>query len=131
MAALIPLLTHLRKPTVAAQIRLDRFSPHFMEAERFGLVSVRPASAYRYVFPLEDRELARLAYFFECDYRDGRDPLEYTSALRREITRWEKAAASPPQERPRLDLYHADNVALIEDTRDCAVGPVHVLRGLK
>jgi len=130
MAALIPLLVHLPRPLFVGQIRLDRFSPNFDQAEQFGLVRLRPLPAYRYVFPLRDDELAGMAYFFEFGYRDGRDPRRYTQEVRREARKWMRAGAAP-ERRPRLDLYDSDTVALVEDTRACAVEPIHLLRGLQ
>ena len=76
MAELIPLLTHLEPPTGCAKIRLDRFSPLFNKATSVAAAS-RPTLAYYYVFPLGRRELARLAYFFDFDYEDGRRPESY------------------------------------------------------
>jgi hypothetical protein len=131
MAALIPLIVHLPRPFYVGQIRLDRFSPNFDEAERFGLTEVRPLPAYRYVFPLANEEIGGLAYFFAFRYQDGRDPHSFTETLRRETRRWMRSATAAPRRRPRLDLYHTDTVALIEDTRACAVQPIHLLRGLR
>ena len=71
-ADLIPLLTHLSPPACCTPVRLDRFSPFFTRPAEFGFERVRPAAAYYYVFPLERHELARLAYFFDFDYSDGR-----------------------------------------------------------
>lgn len=131
MAALIPLIVHLPRPFYVGQIRLDRFSPNFDEARRFGLTEVRPLPAYRYVFPLADEQVGELAYFFTFGYRDGRDPRGYTERLRQETRRWMRSATAAPRRRPRLDLYYSDTVALIEDTRACAVQPIHLLRGLR
>jgi magnesium-protoporphyrin IX monomethyl ester (oxidative) cyclase len=131
MTALIPLIVHLPQAVYVGQIRLDRFSPNFDEAERFGLTKVRPLPAYRYVFPLPDEQVAGLAYFFTFGYRDGRDPQHYTQELRRETMRWLRFATAAPRRRPRLDLHDGETVAVIEDTRACAVQAIHVLRGLR
>jgi len=131
MTALIPLIVHLPRPFYVGQIRLDRFSPNFDEAERFGLIEVRPLPAYRYVFPLADEQVAGLAYFFTFGYRDGRDPHHYTQELRRQTMRWMRSATAAPRRRPRLDLYNSDSVAVIEDSRACAIQPIHILRGLR
>jgi ribosomal peptide maturation radical SAM protein 1 len=128
MAAIIPLVTHLQPPSFCIRVRMDRFSPLFKDSEQFGLADVRPMSAYSYVFPLERHELARLAYFFEFNYTDGRNPAEYARGLIHELGRWSHLSNSAA--RPQLDLFQARQMVLISDTRPCAVKPTHVLSGL-
>jgi hypothetical protein len=52
------------------------------------MVNVRPAAAYRYVYPFEEQSLKRLAYYFDFDYADGREPEKYTAELNRAIEKW-------------------------------------------
>ncbi len=80
MARLVPLLTHLAPPCSCAQVRLDRFSPFHVRSEAYGFRRLRPARAYFFVFPLDRRDMDRLAYFFDFDYDDGRQPVEYPAA---------------------------------------------------
>jgi ribosomal peptide maturation radical SAM protein 1 len=131
MAQLLPLLAHLPPPASCCPFRLDRFSPYFNDSKAFGLVRVRPNFAYYYVFPFGRRDLERLAYYFEFDYADGRDPTAYTGGLQREVRRWWAAAAVSPAGRPRLDCLQADDLVLVADTRPCAVQPRHRLQGLE
>jgi hypothetical protein len=70
------------------QVRLDRFSPYYKEPEAYGMVRVRPAPAYRYVYPFSEDSLTRLAYHFDFDYADGRQPETYTDALREAVEQW-------------------------------------------
>jgi ribosomal peptide maturation radical SAM protein 1 len=131
MAALLPLLTHLAPPTGCAPIRLDRFSPLFDNATAVGLRRVRPTLAYYYVFPLGRRELARLAYFFDFDYEDGRKPETYITGLQNEILKWRDARFRDDVQRPKLDLLLGDDgTAQVFDTRLCAVAAEHRLAGL-
>jgi ribosomal peptide maturation radical SAM protein 1 len=75
IAQLIPRLFHLTVPSTVLPFRMDRFSPYFNEPERHGLTNVRPYWAYRFAYPgLSENDLADIAYFFEFDYEDGRDP---------------------------------------------------------
>lgn len=129
-AELVPLLTHLSPPSCCTPVRLDRFSPFYTTPGGFGFERVRPAAAYYYVFPLERRELARLAYFFEFDYADGRDPNLYLTHLREEVGKWwnVQVAASPAT--PRLDAKPNGGGMLIEDTREVAVKHRHELSGI-
>ncbi|HEV2177763.1 MAG TPA: RiPP maturation radical SAM C-methyltransferase [Terriglobia bacterium] len=127
-ARVIPLITHLQPPSFCIRVRMDRFSPLYREASRFGLANVRPMPVYGYVFPLPSEDLARLAYFFEFDYADGRRPADYAGELVREIAAWSEASNAAP---PQLNLFEAGSLALVNDTRPCAVNPTHVLSGLE
>ena len=73
LAAVVPLLRHLPPPGGFGQIRLDRFSPNFFDAERLGFKDVRPLAPYRHVYPLPDDVLRNLAYYFSYDYQEPRD----------------------------------------------------------
>ena len=129
-AALIPLLTHLAPPTGCSPIRLDRFSPFFMNPQAFGMVRVRPTPAYYYVFPFGRRELARLAYFFDFDYADGRAPINYTQPVRQALAGWWEAQALPAEQQPRLDAeWLAYDDLTISDTRACAKQPHYHFSG--
>jgi ribosomal peptide maturation radical SAM protein 1 len=127
-AELVPLLTHLMPPAGCTPIRLDRFSPFHMNPTDFGFERVRPAAAYYYVFPLERRELARLAYFFEFDYADGRDPNAYLNHLRKEISNWWSVQGDA--EKPRLDARPHEDGLLIEDTRGIAMKHRDLISGV-
>jgi ribosomal peptide maturation radical SAM protein 1 len=121
MAALLPLLTHLPPPVACTPIRLDRFSPLFVQGEALGLRRIRPTAAYYYCFPFGRRELARLAYFFDFDYADGRRPADYMKPLQRAVGDWWQARSRPPEKQPRLDAeWLAGGELRIEDTRSCA-----------
>lgn len=121
MAALTPLLTHLPPPTACTPIRLDRFSPLFTQGDAMGLRRIRPTAAYYYCFPFGRRELARLAYFFDFDYADGRRPDEYMEPLRRAVGEWWAACRVPAEQQPHLDAeWQPSGELRISDTRWCA-----------
>jgi ribosomal peptide maturation radical SAM protein 1 len=130
MARLIPTISHLTPPGACGSFRLDRFSPMFMHPEEFRLAGVRPHRAYYYAFPLGRQDLGRLAYYFEFDYADGRDPSAYASRVERASARWTSLHRLPPKRRPVLDMHRADDVVIVKDTRPCAVAPEHRLEGL-
>jgi ribosomal peptide maturation radical SAM protein 1 len=117
MAELLPLLTHLPPPASCTPIRLDRFSPFYTRSEEFGLERVRPSLAYYYVYPLNRRELARLAYFFDFDYGDKRQPHTYISEVRQEVQQWWNKRLAEPDGRARLDAYFEEDAVNITDTR--------------
>jgi hypothetical protein len=79
------------------------------------------------LYPLNRGQLGNLAYFFEFDYADGREPAEYARALAEEIERWPEWTS---KNRPRLDLFQTDSVVLLRDSRACAAKATSVLTGL-
>lgn len=129
-ADLVPLLTHLAPPASCTPVRLDRYSPFHSNPSEFGFERVRPATAYYYVFPLERRELTKLAYFFEFDYADGRDPNSYLRRLREEVAKWWVVQLVSSEKKPRLDAKPDVRGLLIEDSRPIAVKHREVLSGI-
>jgi hypothetical protein len=99
-------------------------SPNFEQAEARGFANVRAADPYRYIFPFAPRDLDRLAYCFDFEYADGRDPHAYTRVLRQAGEAWRECLGTA-----RLDLrVHADRLE-IEDTRPVAAERLTVLEG--
>jgi len=129
LAEMASLLLHLQPPISCGQIRLDRFSPFHSRSEKFGFRNVRPARGYFYVFPLGRRELQRLAYFFDFDYGDGREPQSYMEPIA-EVTRrwWNVRTATEPA---KLDAWFYSNDSVrISDTRDSSAPYERELNGL-
>ena len=88
MAVLIDQLTHLEPPQVMQAIRLDRFSPNFVSAKDLGFCNVRLDRSYRLIYDEDETNLSDLAYYFECDYVDGRQPLDYVAETKQAVRRW-------------------------------------------
>ena len=128
MAELVPLLTHLQPPSYCLPVQLDRFSPYFNEPERFGIQHVRPTKAYGNIFPFEAKSIWEMAYFFDFEFQDRRDPVEYAGDLIEAVSRWSQTSRKEGQ--PRLDLYQSADVLYIRDSRQVAIRPLHVLDGL-
>jgi hypothetical protein len=93
-----------------------------------GLTRVRPSRSYYYVFPFGRRDLARLAYYFEFDFADDRDPVRYASAMSHEVHTWLRLHQ---HDRPRLDARWRDGGFDLVDERPCAVAGTHRLDGLE
>jgi ribosomal peptide maturation radical SAM protein 1 len=88
---MVPLLRHLSPPTGVSPLSIDRFSPYFESSSRYGIMNIRPWSAYSDVFP-EDADIASLAYHFDGDYRSGsRESPDLLSALDKEVAEWRGA----------------------------------------
>lgn len=87
-AQIIASLSHLPPPTGLCFVRLDRFSPLFVREKEAGLSNVKGSKAYRYIYPFALSDINQLAYYFDFEYLDGRDPETYTSELRVAIDHW-------------------------------------------
>lgn len=113
LADLLPSLVHLAPPLAAGRVRLDRFAPYFEDPAAHGIVHSRPHRAFGYVYPFSQDVLRRIAYYFEYDYADGRDPLDYAARMIREAQKWQDlkgVAALRYWDRP-------DGVLILTDTR--------------
>lgn len=111
-SSVIAAITHLKPPGMTAPIRLDRFSPNYDEAGHFGLTEIRPFSMYPYVYPLPPESVAKLAYFFEYKYADGRDPKLYMQPVIDQVQEWKKNRGGDLVKR-----YGDDPELMLEDTR--------------
>jgi ribosomal peptide maturation radical SAM protein 1 len=91
LAEMVPALLHLQPPHLCGagrSVRLYRFSSYYDDPEGWGLTNVRSAANYGLVYPFPEASLRRLAYHFDFDYADGRDPSTYTAALVEMIEYW-------------------------------------------
>jgi len=90
MAEMVPALVHLPPPLNLGFVRLDRFSPYFTAPDHLGMVRVRPAKPYSDIYPFPEQSLRRLAYFFDYDYADGRDPMQYVAPALEMMRSWQQ-----------------------------------------
>ena len=89
-AAMLPLvdaIDFLNPPTAHGPVRLDQFSPYHDDPGRHGIVRVRPQVPYRFLYP-DDERLGRIAYYFDFEYADGRDPMSYCRPLLARVRAW-------------------------------------------
>ena len=88
----MPALRRLPPPQGRGPIELQRFSRYFARPAAFGITRVRPALAYRYVYPLPARALRDVAYLFDYDFAPGAGPDDAARAeiaeLGREVDAW-------------------------------------------
>lgn len=95
MAELVSILTHLPPPAGGcAPLRLDRFSPMFVRPQDFGIDNIRPASAYRRVFPLPEADLRQLAYYFDYDHPNRLTRERYLEPLQLAVESWRASHSS-------------------------------------
>jgi ribosomal peptide maturation radical SAM protein 1 len=88
MSETVALLGHLHPPGGYGPIRLDRFSPYFLDPVRFGIANVEPCRAYGLLYDLPEPRLREIAYYFRFDYPDGGDTEGATKRLRDAIDDW-------------------------------------------
>lgn len=83
-------LAHLQPPSGHGRIRLDRFSPFHGDPAAFGMLDVRPSAPFEFLYRCPPDVLMRIAYYFEFDYHDGRQPDVYAAGVLRSIASWKK-----------------------------------------
>jgi ribosomal peptide maturation radical SAM protein 1 len=113
-AAALPDLVHLRPPTGADRIWMERFSPLFNEPDTFGHTRRAPERSYAYVYP-GTVDLDRAAYFFEYELA-GALPDSAYDGLRRAVRTWDEAWQDD-QEPPALTYWSAPGFLQIYDGR--------------
>ncbi|CAM3366705.1 ribosomal peptide maturation radical SAM protein 1 [Paracoccus aminovorans] len=115
---LIPKLYHLNPPTGFCQLSIDRFSPYFDAAEKFGITNVRPMEAYYDVYP-SDVDVNRIAYHFVGDYESAsrRSPA-LAARLETLVEDWRREWTERAGRRPMLHLAElSEDLFILFDTR--------------
>jgi ribosomal peptide maturation radical SAM protein 1 len=125
MAALVPLLTHLAAPVRFDGLRLDRFSPNFIDAPHRGFREVRPLEAYGYVYRVPAAAVANLAYHFTFAQGEDHRVDEYVAPLLRGLRAWSATEGESA-------VFYADleSALVVCDTRPMATSPITVLMDL-
>ncbi|WP_428267365.1 RiPP maturation radical SAM C-methyltransferase [Haliangium sp.] len=117
VAAWLPKLVHLWPPTGGSpKIELHRFSPYYSEAERWTR-SRRPAAWYTGLFPSDQIDIDRVAYYFDAEWNDTLgDDVHYQGVVDGMFDWLDMWREAP--ELPKLIMHdHADGSLCIEDTR--------------
>ncbi|MBV9203984.1 MAG: RiPP maturation radical SAM C-methyltransferase [Actinobacteria bacterium] len=109
----IPHLRHLRPPSSAGRIWLERFSPLFTDPETFRLRRRTPERSYGYVYP-GSVDLERVAYFFDYDL-EGALPDSTYAGVRQAAADW--SAAWETDKLPVLTYWSAPGFIQIYDER--------------
>jgi ribosomal peptide maturation radical SAM protein 1 len=80
----------LPPPTACGPVRLDRFSPYFERSGDFGMINVRPMTAYAHLYPFSPESLHKIAYYFDYDYAPGADPRGFADEVIAYATDWQQ-----------------------------------------
>jgi len=110
---LVPLLRHLSPPKGVVRIWLERFSPYFTDRS-FPVKDIRPLRAYRFVFPEEELDLQKIAYFFHYKM-ESTLPSEHHDELRELVDSWKSAWRRKPH--PELVYQRAHDWIQVIDRR--------------
>ena len=87
MADTMRSLTHLEPPDLT-QLAVHRFSPYHMRPESFGIEITGPKTYYQYLYDTDAETLADIAYTFDYEHVDGRNPAEYVQPVREVLDLW-------------------------------------------
>lgn len=116
-------ITHLNPPTGYSTIRMDRFSPNFNHAQELGFIHLRPAIAYRYIYPFDEDTLFDMVPYFDFDYKEKIDDDGIFSSLQELVLQWKT-------KQDKLVAYKNNDGIIIEDTRAVASSPSLIVTGI-
>jgi ribosomal peptide maturation radical SAM protein 1 len=88
MLPLIDAIDFLEPPGAHGPVRLDRFSPYHSDPRGFGMEAIEPLAPYRYLYPFPREALLRIAYYFDFQYADRREPRTYAHDVLARVQRW-------------------------------------------
>jgi ribosomal peptide maturation radical SAM protein 1 len=125
MAELLPLLTHLTPPAMVP-VKLQRYSPLFMDGKRFGLTDFMPNESYRFIYPFADPIIERLAFRFTSPSQDLTLADDFVAPVRQAVRDWRDHV----DQRHLVFLDQSDRT-VIHDTRPVATRRIHFLEGLE
>ena len=114
--SLLPAIRHLQPPSACAPVRLDRFSPYFVDPESFGLTNIRPLPAYSCLYPFSAESVSRIAYYFAFDYRGDCHPRDAAAEVVAFVEDW----IASPEQGTLLAIDGADGALTLVDTRSVA-----------
>jgi ribosomal peptide maturation radical SAM protein 1 len=124
MERFIPLLLHLQPPEGISKIMLDRFSPYFIDPEQNGLTNVIPLKVYEFIYPLPEKDLFNIAYHFDFEYKDSRNPELYVERFEQSVRNWVEAWEN---DIPILNIVYLKDTTIIIDTRPCSLETLQML----
>ena len=127
MMAILPAIEHFQ-PGNFSELRYDRYSPYFENAEEYGL-ELRPCRQFEMVYPLSRERLADLVYFFTDPSRRLAEKLrtaghESERAVHDFMLRWRRRWPDGP----RLEWIHEDGepeCSRVLDERACTPATEH------
>ena len=89
MADVMQSLMHLQPPSTSRLV-VERFSPYQQSPEAFSFREIRPSPSYGFLYDADVETLNDLAYMFDYDLIEGRDPSAYVRGVLDVVKAWEK-----------------------------------------
>jgi magnesium-protoporphyrin IX monomethyl ester (oxidative) cyclase len=135
MSDIVPLLTHLQSPVKVVPLEFCRFSVYHENQERYSL-KLRASSALKYVYPVNQRQLDDLVYFFEDEVRAAAElnPIvaflterKVFKILKRQIDEWRQLFW---YQQVKLEMESDGPELIIRDTRPLAIDSTYRYVGL-
>jgi ribosomal peptide maturation radical SAM protein 1 len=114
--SVIKLITHLKPPDSCGYIRLDRFSPNFTDWRSLGFSAIQPLPAYKHIFPLDETELSRFAYYFAYEHAEFDRVLQRAKPLGDFAKCWQEKHDASENGTLAVLPHHAGEFVLV-DTR--------------
>jgi ribosomal peptide maturation radical SAM protein 1 len=116
----IPLLVHLPPPSGAFQVRFDRYSPYFVQAEQYGL-DLHPSDFYHFIYPFTEESLRNMAYYF-TDHNYSAPYIQAVSGwsgkIKAAIAKWRALwDVESSHLRPQLRWTRSAGTDVVYDTR--------------
>ena len=126
MLAMLRQIRFLRAPTACGPIRLDRFSPYFLQPDKFGIRKLKPIAPYKYLYPFEDGVLSRIAYYFDYDYDPAVAHVDHAGEVVAFVNDWQRN----PETGSLRAFPRPDGSLALVDSRSDARRRSAVLRGM-
>ncbi|MEW8254252.1 MAG: RiPP maturation radical SAM C-methyltransferase [Candidatus Thiodiazotropha taylori] len=86
----LPAIEHLYPPASCAEIEIQRFSPYHSDPVRYGL-KLKPLDTYKYLYPLQEKDIEKIAYVFRRSNCLKTNQLPYLNQLLKVILDWQHA----------------------------------------
>jgi len=113
-------LMHLPPPSGAFPVRFDRFSPYFVRSVEYGL-ELAPYDFYRFIYPLDEEALAKVAYYFEDRNYNARymtQMIAWKDKLSAAVQRWnERFRGEDGRPRAELRAVRRNGSLVLHDSR--------------
>jgi ribosomal peptide maturation radical SAM protein 1 len=74
MLEIVPYISHLQPPNGVANMQLERYSPYFLNPEKFNMYNVRPNPHYQEMFPDPNVDIEQIIYVFDFDHDELDEP---------------------------------------------------------
>jgi ribosomal peptide maturation radical SAM protein 1 len=116
----IPLLVHLPPPSGAFQVRFDRYSPYFVQAQQYGL-DLHPSDFYTFIYPFDEEALRNMAYYF-TDHNYSAPYIQavskWSGKIKAQIAQWRSLwDVESSHLRPQLRWTRSAGADVIYDSR--------------